>query len=130
MAKGRAAVCGLFREKPYNHLTILVFKLQGGCGIIRAMKTWFDPASAFMMPFFATLAMRPPLVPVQVLIGVVLGCCIVLFLTRSRAELKQQMYDRLYGPGAKTASRDWWEADLDPIFMRSVTELVNKWVKR
>lgn len=40
------------------------------------------------------------------------------------------MYDRLYGPGVKTVSRDWWEADLDPIFMRSVTELVKKWAKR
>jgi hypothetical protein len=114
---------------PYNHLTILVFKPQRDCEIIDTMKTWFDPASA-CMPFFATLAMRPPLIPVQVLIGVVLGCCIVLFLTRSRAELKQQMYDRLYGPGAKTASRDWWEADLDPVFMRSVTGLASKWMKR
>jgi hypothetical protein len=94
------------------------------------MKTCFDLASACPVTVFATLAMRPPLVPVQVLIGVLLGSCVLLFWTKSRAELKQQMYDRLYGPGVKTVLRDWWEADLDPAFMRSVSKLAKKWLKR
>lgn len=95
------------------------------------MKTCLDlAAAACSVPFLATWAMRPPLISIHILIAVVLVSCVLLFWVRSSAMLRQQMYDRLYGPGMKTAHLEWWEADLDPIFKRSVGKLVRKWLKK
>ena len=93
------------------------------------MKTCLDLAVASCsVPVFATWAMRPPLVPVQVLIVVSLVSCVLLFWVRSSTELKRQMYDRLYGPGMKAVPLEWWEIDLDPIFKRSMKRLAKKWL--
>lgn len=95
------------------------------------MKAGFDlAASVCKMHVVATWAIRPPLVSTEALIGVVLGSCVVLFWVRSSAELRQQMYDRLYGPGMKAVPLRWWEADLDPLFKRSVQNCVKRWMKK
>lgn len=95
------------------------------------MKTWFDLAASVSRTHVTAMwSMRPPLVSVETLIVVVLVCCVLLFWVRSSIELKQQMYDRLYGPGVRTANLEWWEADLDPAFKRSVSKLAQKWMKR
>ena len=70
--------------------------------------------------------MAPPLAPMPLLIMVLVVCCEVLFLTRSTREIRQQMYDRIYGPGARRPRREWWEEDLDPIFASKL----QKWKDR
>lgn len=88
------------------------------------MKTCVDIALVISsMPLLESWAMRPPLVPVQILIGVVLSSCMALFWVRSNYELRRQMYERLYGPGVKAVPLDWWEADLDPAFKK----LLKRW---
>lgn len=95
------------------------------------MKTCFDLAADLCCtPVIATWAIRPPLVPVQVLIVVAVIACILLFWVRSSIELKQQMYARLYGPGAKTARLEWWEADLDPIFKQALCRVAENCARR
>ena len=107
----------------------MIFKLRREYDNIVGMKTCFDLAIiSSSVPVFATWAMPPPLVPVQTLIFVSLIACILLFWVRSRAELKRQYYDRLYGPGVKTVPLEWWEADLDPIFKRSMSRLADQWI--
>lgn len=95
------------------------------------MKACFDLAVAVCsVPVFATWAMRPPLIPVQILIVVSLGACLLLFWVRSSVELKRQMYDRLYGPGVKAVPLEWWEADLDPAFKRLISQAANLCARR
>jgi hypothetical protein len=64
--------------------------------------------------------MAPPLVPLPLLIAVLVVSCMVLFLVRSSRGMKQQMYDRIYGPGVRKPKSEWWDEDLDPIFERKV----------
>lgn len=64
--------------------------------------------------------MAPPLVPMPLLIGALVACCAVLFLARSSREMKQQMYDRIYGPGVRRPRPEWWETDLDPVLARKL----------
>jgi len=64
--------------------------------------------------------MAPPLVPLPLLIAVLVLSCMVLFLVRSSRQLKQQMYDRIYGPGVRKPKAEWWDEDLDPILERKI----------
>lgn len=99
--------------------------------MILRMKTCFDLAVVVSAaPVLFGWAMRPPLVPVQILIGVVLASCMALFWVRSNYELRKQMYERLYGPGVKAVPVEWYEADLDPIFKRAVKKWSSRWMKR
>ena len=77
----------------------------------------------------AALALRPPLVPLPVLIAVLFAATLILFLVRSNLAMKQMMMDRNYGPGVKRARLVWWEEDLDPLFKKAVIERVSGWVK-
>lgn len=111
-------------------LTISGFNSRGLAGIISRMKICFDIALVVSaMPLLASWAMRPPLVPVQILIGVVLSSCMALFWVRSNHGLRKQMYERIYGPGVKAVRLEWWEADLDPAFKRLMKRWSARWFK-
>ena len=115
---------------PHKQLTISGFNPGGIAGIIVRMKTCVDLAVVISsMPLLMSWAMRPPLVPVQILIGIVLASCMALFWVRSNHELRKQMYDRLYGPGVKHVPLEWWEVDLDPIFKRALKCRFKKWLR-
>ncbi|MBX7211741.1 MAG: hypothetical protein K1X78_25765 [Verrucomicrobiaceae bacterium] len=90
------------------------------------MNSGYFVTASFTAPVVATWSMRPPLVPVDVLIGVVFASCVLLFWVRSSVELKQAMFDRLYGPGVRPVRLDWWEADLDAALIR----MAKRWSRK
>lgn len=93
------------------------------------MKTVLLPMYLCGAPVFATWSMRPPLVCPDLLIFVTVTSCILLFWVKSSVMLKQEMYDRLHGPGKRSAPLEWWEADLDPILKKAVILRLKAWLE-
>lgn len=90
------------------------------------MNAGSDPAVICVAPVVAMWIMHPPLINNELLIAVVLASSILLFWSKSSIELRRQMYDRLYGPGAKSMRLNWWETDLDSWLRRAIRRRLEK----